>query len=769
MSALDWCILIIPLLAIMALAVYARRYVRGVADFIAAGRVADRYVIAVGDMENAFSVLVLVSLAERLYQCGFAMNFWNQILIPIALLVSLTGFCVYRYRETRALSAGQFLEMRYSRSFRITAGVIRTMAEMTTNAIGPAIAARFFMYFIGVPSTLRVLGVQLQTFPLFAFIIVFTAVLLILPGGRVSLIITDTIQGLLAYPVFVVLAIFILMRFSWSEQIIPTLSNRVDGESFLNPYDVEKLRDFNIFALIVSIFGAVLNRASWLGGDATGAGRTAHEQKMAGVLGTFRGGFSAIACTLLAVMLITLMYHPSCAPQARNIRNDLIGHIAKERVSDPMVRNAIIDKTAGIPDEKIYLEGPASRKNNPDTVYMDVVHDELGKTPDGNRAFQEFRSLYSQMKLPVAVRKVFPIGLIGLFALLAATLMISSDDSRILNSAVIICQDLILPCLKKPLSSKGQMRLLRICVVAVGAYFFLATVWMSQLDYIAMFTTIICSIWLGGAGAVVVGGLYTRWGTTAGAYAALLCGSGLSIWGYICQCNWAKHIYPWLTRTGYIVHVQRLFDCVTEHCSPIIVWEMSDVKFPINSMEIYLAAMIVGIASYVGVSLLTCKKPFNLDRMLHRGVYSVAAGEKSPIVTEKKPGLFQRLIGISPQYTRGDKIIAYSVFAYSFVYNLCIAFLGVVIWNLISPWHKEWWGRYFLVISIIVPVAVAVISTVWMSIGGVIDLRKLFRNLAARRENDLDNGVVSGHVSLVDRKTFDKLEKSEISAHNPEN
>ncbi len=46
---------------------------------------------------------------------------------------------------------------------------------------------------------------------------------------------------------------------------------------------------------------------------------------------------------------------------------------------------------------------------------------------------------------------------------------------------------------------------------------------------------------------------------------------------------------------------------------------------------------------------------------------------------------------------------------------------------------------------------IGVISTVWFMIGGIVDIRRLFRDLAARIDNPLDDGWVEDHVSLVDK------------------
>ena len=313
MNIWGWLIVAVPLAFILYLAINARRYIRGAADFLAAGRVAGRYVIAVGDMESALGVITLVMMIKRQYQCGGAIGFWGNIGVPLSLLISLTGYCVYRFRETKALSMGQFLEMRYSRGLRILAAVLRTASEMLCNCIGPAVAARFFIYFLGLPHTFNLFGWQCPTFMLLVAGVLILCEIIIWSGGRLSLLVTDCLQGLMCYPIFVIISVFLLVELSWENEIVPVISNRAAGESFLNPFDVSELRDFNIFAMIVTWTSQVLQRASWIGNDTSGCGRTPHEQKMAGVLGTWRNGFSYMMMGLLALGIMTYMWHPDFA------------------------------------------------------------------------------------------------------------------------------------------------------------------------------------------------------------------------------------------------------------------------------------------------------------------------------------------------------------------------------------------------------------------------------------------------------------------------
>ena len=766
MHWIDWIIVIIPVTFVLGMAIYAKKYVRGVTDFLAAGRVAGRYVISVGDLQAGLAVLSLIALCESEYQCGMAMGLWNKLVIPVSIFMSLTGYCLYRYRQTKCLSLGQFLEIRYNRPLRIVAAAIRTIAEMITNAIGPAVAARFFIYFIGLPFSVNIFGWEISTFALVMVLVLSMAMLVIWPGGRISLLVTDSIQGLMSYPIFVIFTVFVLSEVSWVQDVAPVMLDRAPGESFLNPMDISALRDFNLFALVVTITGTILNRAAWIGNDTSSSGRNAHEQKMAGILGAWRNGFAMLMLTLLALFIVTVMLSNRFANDAQGIRVDLVSKVSSETIADQSLRNKIISDITAIPvaNHVIGVDKPYSRKNNPDLAYLDAAQKHLENIPNGNATFQKFRTLYYQMMAPTLLRNKLPTGIMGLFILLMIMLMLSTDDSRIFNASSTLIQDVVMPFRKKPFEPKQHLFWLRLMSVAVCVFFLVVSLFFAQIDFILMFVSIMCALWMGAAGPIMVGGLYTRFGTTTGAFCALIFGSGTSLTGLILQRNWSSSVYPWLVESGNMKYVNIIFEKVTSNFSPYIVWEMSAVKFPINSYEIYFLAMVLGVGTYIIGSLLTLRKPFNLDRMLHRGKYS----NNESIETTSKwtwRNVFGKLIGIDDEYTTGDKVIAWSVFLYAVVFQFFIAFVGVVIWNWISPWPAEWWSWYFFITVIVVGIVVGSISTVWFMIGGVIDLRRLFKDLALRKDNPLDDGWVEGHISLVDVETFGADENEDNKQH----
>ena len=761
MSWIDWLIVILPTAGVMALGMYSRKYVHGVADFLSAGRCAGRYVLSMGDVASALSVTGLVAYVEVHYKTGFSIAFWNSIISPLAIALSLYGYCTYRFRETRAMSLGQFLEMRYNRKFRIFACALRSISEMLANMIMPAVAARFFIYFLDLPHNVNICGITVPTFLLFVIVCLTLAITLICCGGTLSMLIADSVQGMVLFPLMVVLVVFILWKFNWTQEIVPVMNDRVAGESFLNSFDIKNLRDFNLVMIVLTVIVSILHRASWIGAGYTTAAKSPHEQKMAGLLGTWRGALNALFYLLVALGIITVLNHKKFADIGREIKINISQHIATELVQ-PENRADFMSRIEAVPahQHQIGVDEPLSHKKDLDTPYMDTAHqafkDYEGEA-EGNSKFQQYRTLYYQLMMASGMRRILPTIILGMFCLLMVLAMISTDDTRIFSAALTVTQDVILPFCKKAPTPQQHIWILRFVSIGIGIFYCVGSLFMAQLDYLNLFVTIMCMMWMGGCGPVMIFGLYSRFGNTKGAFSSLITGMVLALGGILVSRNWADHVYPFLANRGWAEPIGRFLEVVSSPMNPYVVWKMDPVKFPINSYEIYILTMLITLAVYCIVSKLTMKEPFNLDRMLHRGIYS-----DSGVVQQKEKltlgKILGKMVGITPDYTRGDKIIAWGVFYYSFCYHFLVCFLLVVIWNLISPWPTEWWGTYFFIKTLLIPCIVAAISTFWFGIGGAIDLYCLFRDLEHREVDILDNGQVEGNVSLADKERFAKLE-----------
>ena len=769
-SPLDWLIIVLPVAFVLYMGWYARRYVVQVSDFLSAGRLCGRYLICVADIANALSIMGLVAYVEVHYRTGFALTFWQTLTLPLGVILSLTGFVTYRFRETKAMSFGQYIEMRYSRKLRIFASALRSTSEVLANMIMPAIAGRFFIYYFGFPQYFEIFGMEVPTFNVLIIFCLTMAIGIICMGGTLALVITDSIQGMFCYPIMAIFVGFCLYKFSWNDQIIPVLTDRVVNQSFLDPYDISELRDFNLFFVGVGLVTTVINRGSWIGAGNSTSAKSPHEQKMATLLGTYRGSLNSIFYILIAVALIAYFNHKDFAPQAKEVRDTISERVAeglfhaekhqelRTRVIDAMHQKAPIVHEIG-------KDAPLDENANLDTIYLAEVKQAIDNNtldaPEVNaHMYQQFRTLYHQMMTAVGMRHMMPPGLSGLFCLLMIMAMISTDDTRIFSSALTITQDVVMPFIKKPLTPTQHMWVIRAVAIGVGIAFYLGSTMMSQLDYINLFMSTMTTMWVG-AGSMVMLGLYTSFGTTAGAWASLLTSCGLAL-VYIGMKQYWTSLYAFLNDIGWLDGFTTVIEGISKPFEPIIVWRVNPYKCFMNAYEFNLIATLTSLLIYLVVSKLTCKEPFNLDRMLHRGKYNLDKLNQAKSAWSWKT-VFGKLIGITPEYSFWDQVVAYSIFGYSIIYRFFGTFLMIIIWNLFQRWPVEWWSGYFLITRMLVPGAITVIVTFWFGIGSVRDMIQLFRDLKTRKINFLDNGQVEGSMSLADKAELEALDAPAIT------
>jgi SSS family solute:Na+ symporter len=324
----------------------------------------------------------------------------------------------------------------------------------------------------------------------------------------------------------------------------------------------------------------------------------------------------------------------------------------------------------------------------------------LDKIPDPQTA--------KQMRYPIALSQLLPVGIKGLLVSTVLMGIFSGDGMQLHSWSGILIQDVILPLRKIPLTTRQHLILLRSAIVGVAIFVFCFGALFHQNQYVAMWFVITEGIFVAGAGACIIGGLYWSRGTTAGAWTGVLTGFALSVTGIVLQ-----QIYP---------------------------------SFPLNGRQVEFFAALVAVTGYVAVSLLTCRTPHDMDRLLHRGKCAVepeALGEQISTASKPEQNRFRlsKLVGIDEHFSCTDRWITIGIFAWSVTWFLVLV-IGS-IWHFIHPWSDTAWANYWLVTAIYLPLLIGVVTTIWFTIGCFHDMRVFFHRLREERIDPRDDGTVN--------------------------
>jgi len=663
LSLIDWLIVIGAVVGLRFVSLSTRRYMKGVADFLSANRAAGRYLLTIAGAMGGTATVSIAAQWEMVYSAGLPPIWWGFMNWAATAVILLSGWVYYRFRETRALTLAQFFEMRYSRRFRIFSGFLAWTCGVLNFGIFPAVAARFIIYFCGLPEVLHVPGTAfgIPTFPLVMAIDLGLALTFVTMGGQISVMVTECVQGILSSFAVLVVVAAVMLKIQWP-RIVAALSTAPANASMLNPYHTSQVKDFNVWFFLILIFAAFYGYLAWQGtAGFNSSARTPHEQKMGGIIGVWRGLPLTLFIVFLPVAAIAVMRLPDYAHQAAAIRS------AANSIDNQAIR--------------------------------------------------------SQMMVPIVLAHILPAGIKGLLAMVMIFFSFTAHDTYMHSWGSIFIQDVYMPIKNRVLSPQQHIRLLRRSIIGVAAFAFLFGLFYQPTQKIMFFFAITGTVWMGGAGACIIGGLYWRKGTTAAAYTALILGAVVGAGGLV-----VDHIYK---------------------------------DFPINGQYLWFMAMVGAILSYIVVSLLTCRRgcEHNMEKLLHRGPYAAdgrgtcpnpslsdkdAASHSHPVEKEAAGhgslrARWHQLVGITDEFSLGDKVLAVALIIWNF--GWFFVFLIATAVQFAIGIDEAWWPRFWH-FYILLQLVLGVPATIWFTIGGVIDIKGLFRALATAIRDQRDDGRV---------------------------
>ncbi len=636
LAVLDWLIIAGFFVFVVGTALYSRPLVKSVADFLAAGRTAGRYVLSVSQGAAAVGAITIVGTLEMNYIAGFQQTWWAFTTAVVVLIIAVTGWVAYRFRETRCLTLAEFFERRYSRNFRVFAGSIAYLSGIINFGIFPAVEARFFIYFVGLPHHFQFLGLQVATFPVTVAFLLGLSLFLVFVGGQVAVIVTDFLQGLFIGAVFLLMSVALLRLVRW-DQVAAGLLQAPQGASLVNPYRASQVPDFNFWYFLIGVVGVVYTWMSWQGTQGyNSSAKSAHEARMAWVLYAWRIIPQTLVLLVIAVVAYAVLHNADFTAQATRANEVLQG------AGSPMIQ--------------------------------------------------------SQLRVPVVLQQLLPPGLMGAFTAVMLATALTCKSAYLHSWGSIFVQDVLIPLRGKPLEPREHLRVLRGSILFVAAFTFAFSLLFQQSQAIFLFFAITGAIFAGGSGAVIIGGLYWRRGTTAAAFTAMILGAAIAVGG-------------------------------------IVILQL-EPNFPINGQWFWGIAMVAASVGYVAVSLMGKGAGADLDRLLHRGAHALPQDQ---VAATDLPPVGWRALGMDREASRSDRLIVLATYGWIFLWA-AVFVVGTVI-NLSRDVSESAWASFWHVF-LIVNLAAGVVVLLWFGTLGIRDLRRMLRTLRGRERDATDDGFV---------------------------
>jgi len=687
LSFIDWLIVAIALGGMIYSVGMTKGLMKSVTDFLSAGRTAGRYVLSVSSGVAGLGAISIIMFLEMGYVAGFSLSWWGLSQGIIILAITMSGWVVYRFRSTRCLTLAQFFEKRYSRNFRIFAGIVAFVAGIINFGIFPAVGAQFFINYCGLPESF--MGIPM--YPLVMFLLLSIALYFVYTGGQIAVIIADFFQGVFVTIVLFMVTTYLFFTIGWEEvsesleqtpiklayeevqnlqqessfQILPQIekdakiseiNEKHKNSSRINPFKTSQVEDFNFWYFLIGIIGVMYGTLGWQGAQGyNSSAKSAHEAKMGSVLAGFRGLPQGLFMFLVPVLVYVLMNHPDY-----------------QAVADAV--NSSLDK-----------------------ISTDTLR--------------------TQLRAPFVLSEVLPVGLLGAFAALMLAAFISTHDTYLHSWGSIFIQDVIMPFRDKPFDKETHLRVLRYSIFGVAVFIFFFSLLFSQNQKIALYFALTAAIFSGGCGAVIIGGLYWERGTTAAAWTAMIIGAFIGVGGTLVK----QVSVDWLSDVSSLTTIKTILLYLRD----------------INGQEYWGIGMASSSISYILVSLIGSRSSIDMDMLLNRGRYSIK-GEMA--VINKDPDLGWKIFGMGAEFTKSDKLIYILNYGWTGMWTL-IFIIGTV-YNLSNPvsdssWMKYW--EYYIYLNMVV----SIIIIVWFTVGGISDLKHMISNLKSDYRNHKDDGWVT--------------------------
>lgn len=249
-GVIDWCIVAIYLVGIVAVGVYIKRYITDVTDFMVAGRGLKTFLGVATMIGTELGLVTVMYSAQKGFTGGFAAFHIALAAAIVTLLVGLTGFIVVPLRRMEVMTIPEFYEKRFGRGVRILGGAILAFSGILNMGMFLKAGSIFVMGITGMTSDLQL---KIIMSALLGIVLLYTIL-----GGMVSVVVSDYIQFVLLSLSLLVMCFLSIKHLGWAN-IIQTVS-QLKGEGGFNPFQSE---GFGVAYIVWMFFLGLVSCAVW--------------------------------------------------------------------------------------------------------------------------------------------------------------------------------------------------------------------------------------------------------------------------------------------------------------------------------------------------------------------------------------------------------------------------------------------------------------------------------------------------------------------------
>jgi SSS family solute:Na+ symporter len=465
------------------------------------------YVGAASVLSTEVGIITYMYQAQFGFVAGFSAFVVGLITLAVCLLVGRTGFVMSRLREMEILTVPEYFERRYGRAVRVLAGVLMAVGGSLNLGIFPVIEARFLAVVTGIPA--RYLGWTMAGLLLVA--LAYTAL-----GGMVSLIVTNYVQYVFLAAGTIVVTLACLRAVSWGG-MVGAVEAHMGGRGFDPVADLGAgfiLWQLLLWVALMTVWQSVAMRTFSTKDAAVG-------KRMFTLTGFLFLGRALIpmAWGIAALAFFWGRATPAVAPPA----------------ATPMARIEQLDARIG---ETFRADLDAGRLEQalPQVDLLDrLAREEAPRSPEAARFAEragERRGEIGLVAMPWMLAATLPTGLLGLVVAGMLAASISTYAGYFLGWSAVIAQDVAAPLLGRDLSSAARLRLTRATVLGLTVFIMVWSLVYHLPGPAYFYLQVTANLFMAPTLVAVVGGLYWRRASSAGAILAFVLGALTSL-GYL--------------------------------------------------------------------------------------------------------------------------------------------------------------------------------------------------------------------------------------------